>query len=197
MKKRTAWLLCLAILAGLLAGCSGDGTIIGTWKAEADISAYLGETLGAAASDLVSFVSFQDVKLTLLVTFRKDGTYSFSGDEKATSATVEAIKTQMTEGVTQYLQKVILDAGLNLSVEELLSMQGMSLESLIDTTFSQEMVASILEGMAVDGTYEIQEDKLYLDGTECTFQLRGKWLTLDGEGISTLDRLLPLEFKRQ
>ncbi len=152
MKKMLCTLLAVMMLFAL-AGCAGktdEEKIIGSWKTELSLASIAKEFKGAEQGD---YFDFDKLKVSLLFTFREDGTCTMEAVEiDETEATLKEI---LSEGMEPYMKA--LASSMNVSYEDL--MQGYTIDSLIDSLIDELLN---LEEMKEEGRYRIADGKLYL-----------------------------------
>lgn len=199
MKRWIALLLCLVMALGLMAGCGKEEeSIVGTWETEVDISEMLADVVSEAVGSTPEVFAFEDLKITLVITFNEEGTYEMSCDEASAQEMFDELMDQMPAIMTAYLEELLQGTGV--TVDQALAAQGTTMEELIEQSFSNDMVDDMVSEMETNGDWEIEDGKLYLDGEECEYDLSGDELTIDigDEDVpEQLDGLLPLEFKRK
>ncbi len=191
MKKLTALLLCFVLIAGVLAGCSKEETIVGTWSTDINMGKLIADEMG---EEMATYLNFDGIQLKLTMTFNEDGTYTMTADKASATAMFDALKAEMKTGMTKYLEDSLMGTGV--SVEDALAMTGMSMDDLIEQSFSADMIDEMLEEMSTDGEYELSDGKLFLDGDACDYTLDGDTLTLDSDEMEEIESLLPLVFKK-
>ena len=187
MKRSLSIILCLVLLLGL-AGCSSDkDALIGTWNGEADLTDVINESF-AADEELSQYVHVDSFKLPMVLVFNEDGTYSLGADKTAVQAEIESLKTDVSDGMTAYLEAMIKEQGLTgVTVDDLLTAMNMTMEDLVAEAFSEEAANELLEQMASEGNFDVKDGKLFLsDGLDYavdetvyeTYTLEGSTLTL-------------------
>ena len=191
MRKQMSLLLCLLLAVSMLVGltgCSSDkDALIGTWNGEADLTDVINESF-AADEELSRYVQVDSFKLPMVLVFNQDGTYSLGVDKTAVQAEIESLKTDVSDGLTAYLEDVIKEQGLTgVTVDDLLSAMGVSMEDLMAEAFSEDAVDELVEEMASEGNFDVKDGKLFLsDGLDYavdetvyeTYTLEGSTLTL-------------------
>ena len=206
MKKILSLTLSALLLIALLAGCGGaaEQSLAGSWTADVNMTDYLNDMLGEE-EELGQYLTLDDFTIKLLAEFKDDGTYTFSGDPEAAKAAMDNLKVQLKGAMTAYLEDMIEQEDLGMSLDELLEASGMSLDDLVnemDESFSAE---DLVSGLSMEGKYKYEEGKLYLSDSldeeaeeyEAA-QLEGDTLTLTGEGEEDgeFEGLYPVVFQR-
>ncbi len=210
MKKFLALVLSAVLLVGVLAGCGGDksasgDSLEGTWRANLDMTDMFNEQM--AAGGMGEFMNISEFGITMVMEFKSDGTYSLSADEDALASSMEGLKEELKSSATAYLENMLKEQGLDMSVEDALAASGMSLDDMLNQIFSEESMNELTAGMKSEGQYKAEDGKLYTsdsvdeapgDSYE-SYTLDGDTLTLDAgdsEVPSGLEDLLPLVFTR-
>ncbi len=211
MKKYLALILSAVLLVGVLAGCgggkeaaSGDG-LEGTWRTEIDMADMINEQL--AAGGMGEFVNISDFSITMVMEIKGDGTYAMTVDKDALNGSLEGVKEDMKSGVTAYMENMIKEQGLDISVEDAMAASGMSLDDMVDQAFSEETVDQMTANLKVEGQYKAEDGKFYTSGSVDeapsdnyeSYTLDGDTLTLDAgnaEVPSSFEQFLPMVFTR-
>lgn len=212
MKKALFSLLSLALvlcMALTFTACKAEDeegkkdTIVGDWTTKVDLADAINANIPAESQQFVKVDKFE---LVMNVTFNEDGTFEKSLDEAALAEAVEDLKADILGDMKVYIEGILAQQGITMSFEDYLAASGVTEESLM-SSFS---VDTITAGFESKGTYEIDEDKIYMlnDGEEKdddkyeTFELDGDKLTfkeafgLDEATQKLQEELYPLEFTR-
>lgn len=208
MKKRIALLLSFVLVLSLaLCACGGDKggsetktTIVGTWETDIDMTDMLNEQMVAAG--VGDFITISSFNLTLIMEFNENGTGALRMDEKALEKSFEGLADDMAKGMKSYFSSMGLD------LDELLAMEGMSMDDFIDEMMAEMDVESMGMEFNLEFNYKTEGDKLYISedidseintDTYNTYELKGNTLTLDA-GNEVLDDgmeiLFPMTLKR-
>lgn len=206
MRKALALLLSVLLLAGLLTGCGGDEEIVGVWEMELDLADFINEELSdAGLSDAMRLSSFAVV---MDFEFRSDGTYAVELDHDAFARTVDAMKEEMRTGFARYVEDMIADQGMDVTVDDYFAAAGTTLDEALDGVFDAERLAGVEDEMSNEGSYETRDGKLYLsDGLDrqvdpevyYTYSIQGdamSFLSSVGDADEELTEYFPLELKR-
>lgn len=198
MKKWIALLLSLVLAIGMLAGCgnSKGDSIVGTWEAEVDFAEFLTESMASELGEMASYFEFKDLTLKLVLTFDEDGAYTLSGDKASAEKLFDKLIEQLKPGMVSYLEDQLKAAGAEMSVEDMLAASGMTIDSLMEQSFSDDMIDEMIAEMESDGEYEIKDGMLYLDGDECEYELKGDSLTIDTDDGGDVAFMFPLKLKK-
>ena len=147
MKKILSLTLTALLLAALLAGCGGAGGgaaeekgITGSWAADVDMTEYLNEML-SEDEEIGQFLTLDNFTIKLLAEFKEDGTYTMAGDPESAQAAMDSLKEQLKGALTDYLQAMIDESGMDTTVEELLTEADMTMDDLMaemDEAYSAE-----------------------------------------------------------
>lgn len=189
MKKNMAKLLSvMLVLVMLLAltGCSGDQEkLVGTWEAELDMASVFNESMGDAEE--AEFLAVDSFSFKMVLTFTEEDTYTMSADEDSVVAAMEGLKEDLKAGMEEYLVHVMAQEGLVMDIDEIMEMMGLSMDELIDSVVTQELIDEMVSVMVTEGKYRAEDGKLYLSDsvdtvvdmtTYETYTLEGDTLTL-------------------
>lgn len=213
MKKIISLLLCVVLAVSMMAvlsGCGGKAKedLTGKWVAEVNMAEALNKSVTDADASLAEIINFKDFTLKINLELNKDGTYKMYCDEKSASEAFVGLKKDFKDMMVAYLEKSIADAGLDMSVEDMLAMTGMDLDQLIEESFTEDILDEMIDEMYSEGQYKAEDGKFYtsddIDEKPAsvaaeTYTLEGNTLTLNG-AKGTDDELYsiiyPLVFKK-
>ena len=212
MKKILSFALALLLLVLTFAGCSKEtDALIGTWAGEVNYASYFNEGLSSTAgADLAAYWKVDEFKLTIVMTFRKDGTYSMTVDREKLNASIEQLKQTLSTGLTHYMQDLIDASGMETTVEELMNTLGISVDTLLADAINDEVINALIAECTFEGNFDAKDGKLYTSaGKEFsidksiyeTYEVTENTLTLlsivSGEETSRLDETLyPITLNR-
>lgn len=172
MKKWISICLCAVLLLGLclsFSGCTPTDAerFQGKWEIRVDMARIIAESATASggedANAMMKFFDFKDLLLKMTMEFKEDGTYACTVDEASLDAMLDKVSDIMVAGLEDYFADQIRQAGLSMTVDELLKLSGTSLEALaeeLDKEMKKAMDEEKLE-MNSAGTYKVEEGKLY------------------------------------
>ena len=157
-----AALLLISVLIGMT-GCSNEAdALVGSWEGEVNYARYFNEGIVVAAGEeLAQYWMVEDFSLTLVMTFRADGTYSMTVDQIKLEDTIANLKTKLTKGLTDYMRDLIEASGSEMTVDEFMSTLDISVDELIGQTLGDQMINAMVADCTFEGNYEVKEGKLY------------------------------------
>ncbi|MBQ8746431.1 MAG: hypothetical protein IJZ08_01015 [Clostridia bacterium] len=212
MKKILSLVLIGAMLLTALlsfTGCGSDADkILGTWETTWDMSDMLAKEV--AGEEIAQYMQIKDFAVVMRFTFNEDGTYKMEVSEESLKAAFETLKGQFVEGMTAYMEDMLADSGLNMSVEEALALSGIDMDAIIEESFTEDMLDDVVDEFVSDGEYEVKDGKLYtfdkgesLDENEyIRYELSGKELVFselvsdEDDSAEAAEYLLPLTLKK-
>lgn len=215
MKKRIALILCLVMMLSVcLCGCSSEkDALIGSWTGKMDvaeaINAGVVEGLAGSDAELAEYLTIEHLYITMTMTFNEDDTYAVTVDEAALNEAIDGMMDEIMDGMVLYFEDILAAEGVEMTVEELLALSGMSLDDLsaeMRASFdSQEMVAEL----SSEGNFKVADGKLFLsDGLDYAvdlevydlYTIEGSTLTIDkgseSESDEFDDMLYPMVFTK-
>jgi len=210
MKKFLSLALGALLLVALLAGCGGGSaagdSIVGSWSADVNMTEYLNQLLGEE-EEIGQYLTLDNFTIKLLAEFKEDGTYSMNGDPDSAQAAMDGLKEQMKTAVTAYLEDMIEQEGLDMSLEDLLAASGMSLDDLVNEMDEAYSAEDLVGDLTMEGKYLFEDGKLALSDSldeEADIEayeaaeLKGDTLTLTGgdDSDSEFAGLYPVVFER-
>ena len=207
VKKSLSGLLCLSLVCAMLlafAGCGAKNEIAGDWKGEMDLTDAMTTMLESSVGDesITEYIKISDVTLILNLSLDKDGKYTMSIDEEKAKSTMGNVVDSMKSGMREYIEKLISDQGMDLSVDDYFQMlAGTSYDEYVNSMMDVDTLMSQFEDMKTKGAYEAKDGKLVLkdeDGgeTEFDFEIKDSKMTLDSDMDVGFD-MFPLEMERQ
>jgi len=212
MKKVISLVLVAAMLCCVLAGCGNKeaDALVGTWKADVDMTELMAEKMGA---DMMEFVTLSDVIFTMVLQFNSDGTFSMTLDAASVEAALNNLLQSVKDGTVAMLEAQIAEMGLEMTVEEMLAASGTDLDTVLADMEAQMNIPALIEQTiseaASEGKYDAKDGKLfmsagleYLPDPACyeVYTLEGNVLTLmeyvGTDSNSAFDGLYPLVFNK-
>lgn len=214
MRRSIAWVFCVALLGALLLpGCGvyEKKALVGTWTGSVDLTQPLNDAIEPQLGELNQFYTFDSFVLECIVTFTGEGTYTVGFERSSVERAFEQIMADLEEGMYAYMEQILQDQGLDVTVEEYLEQGGSSIKRAMEQTLAamdpEALIEELLETTAMEGNFDAEGGKLMLsDGLEYqpdpavyhTYRLSGGTLTIEqgsAEG-SQIDALFPLILKK-
>ena len=212
MKKILALTLSLILAVALLAGCGGgsgsaDKGIAGDWAANVDMTQYLNDLL-SADEEIGSYLTLDNFSIKLLATFNEDGTYSMKGDPESAQAAMDGLKEQLKTAMYSYLEAMIKENEMDVTVDELLEQAGTTMDDLMTEMDASYSADDLVGDLNMEGKYIFEDGKLALSQSPDqdadinqyeNAELKGDTLTLtsDDENGGDFAGLYPIVFERQ
>lgn len=216
MKKQLATILGILMIALSLimfSGCSQQSEIkqneiIGSWETTIDMADMINKGF-AEDEEMGEYLSINEFDLVVQVTFKEDGTYKMNVDEDAAEESFGKAQEDLVEGFEKYLEQIIKDSGMDMTVEEALTSSGSSMDELLEEVFGEEMLNALIEELETEGNFEAKDGKLFMsDGMDNeidedeyeTYEIDGDELKLleaiGGDADEEDFGLYPMTFKR-
>ena len=214
MRRSIAWVFCVALLGALLLpGCGiyEKKALVGTWTGSVDLTQPLNDAIEPQLGELNQFYTFDSFVLECIVTFTGEGTYTVGFERSSVERAFEQIMADLEAGMYAYMEQILHDQGLDVTVEEYLEQGGNSIKRVMEQTLAamdtEALIEELLETTAMEGNFDAEGGKLMLsDGLEYqpdpavyhTYRLSGGTLTIEqgsAEG-SQIDALFPLILKK-
>lgn len=163
MKKYIAIVLCLAMLAACLVGCAPkeQDALIGSWSGNVDLSDAINADF-AQDENLAPHMHISGFRFQTTMTFYRNGTYSMQVDRSELEAVLESLVQQLSDGMEKYLEELVKELALDMTVEEYLSSVGLSLEDLFADAYTEETIDKMLSDLEAEGNFLVEEGKLFL-----------------------------------
>lgn len=166
MKKIVALLLALALTLAL-AGCGPTDAekLVGSWTGEMDMTETMNQMLAEDESLAEYGVTLDSFVLEVTMTFNEDGTFSLTVSEESVEKAVDGFLESMESTIVTMLEEEMAAAGLNMTVEEMLQISGMSMEDLMaemrTEILGDETAAEAAAEMSSSGKYNAGDGKLF------------------------------------
>ena len=208
MKKRSFLTLAAALLLAVsLAACGGGTTtteepedsIVGDWQATISMADELNEAFAEDEEFSEFFGDIEKFDMTLGLSFAEDGNYTFEIDKDALVAEFQNLKEPLEAGFRAYMESMIAEMGLEMTVDEMMEESGITIDDLMAELNAEDFVD--MEEWNASGTYKLDGDKLYLGDGDAyeNISLAGDTLTIespseDADGQFT--DLYPITFQR-
>lgn len=154
-------------------------SIVGTWDTTIDFGGIMAEAMGE--EEAAAYFDLTGLTVDMTFVFNADGTFSLSADEATVTSMVDNLGAAIKNGMTTMLEDLISQQGLNMSVDTLLAMSGMDLDTMIDQLLAQLDPEELVTSLTADGTYEVREGILYMNGDDepCAYSIADGVLTLE------------------
>lgn len=162
MKKTFASLLGVVLLLGLLLslwGCRAKENIVGTWEGTLDFSKAFSQGVTEGDEEAGQYFNITGMNLTVRMTFRKNGTYTVSVDEKSAKAAFRDIESQLAAGMRAYIGSLL--EGTGMSVDDALAQSGTTVEEMIGVFCDEEAVAAMISLLKREAKYKVENGKLF------------------------------------
>jgi hypothetical protein len=162
--------ICLALAAVMLltallscAGCATDADkLVGTWVGEVNYAEYFNQGLQSVAGEgLAEYWAVDNFPITLILTFRDDGTYSMTVDRDKLNSTIETLKKKLTRGLRSFIQDLIDASESMMTVDEFMESMDMSLDGMIQEAIGPEIVEALVNECTYEGNFSVKNGKLF------------------------------------
>ena len=166
MKRKICLVLAAIALFTAIAACAGcskeSDALIGTWAGEVNYANYFNQGLQSiAGEELAEYWSVENFPVTLILTFREDGTYSMTVDREKLNETIENLKKKLARGLRDFIQDLIDASESTMTVDEFVESMDMSLDSMIQEAVGPDVVEALVNECTYEGNYSVKDGKLY------------------------------------
>ena len=93
MKKSISLVVSVLVILTLmlsLTGCDEQKKFVGSWESSVDMTDYINQEMAKEEEELAEYLKIKEFELVLKMTFKDDGTYKASIDEKELEKTLES-----------------------------------------------------------------------------------------------------------
>ena len=207
MKKIIALTLCLILVLSLCA-CGAKEDLSGTWKTTLDMSAGYNAELEAVDPTMAEYLKLDSFDVPLVMDLKADGTYTMTVDRAELETVMDQVIEATTNGTLAYFEVILAQEGIEMDVNEALTLMGISLDDLVAELTAELDSEEFYASMGGEGKWKASDGKFYMTdsldavagiGEYNTYVLEGDTLTLD-VGTETLDEataeMFPMIFTR-
>ncbi len=162
--------------------------LVGSWTGEIDDASRINLLLADAyGAEMAQYWNIDSFPVTIVMTFREDGTYSQNVDKDKLEIAMEQFREDLSTGLNAFLEDLIAASDSTITVEELMDQLNISVDDLLNTVFSEESIGQVEQEYTFEGNYQTEDGKLYTSvGLDYnvdknwyeTYELNGDTLTL-------------------
>lgn len=201
MKKWSAMILAVLLLAALLAGCkpSEESLLVGKWEAKVDLALAYEDLLARADATVAAHVDLRQFDVELTAQFKSDGTYRLRVDEDQLRTGAVNMDATIRQGMAAYLQ-----AQTGKTMDNLLTAAGLTMDEVMEKYFADDLTAVIRENLESEGTYKVSGGKLILTDEDGSKFFEGKCDVEEEELVlksgvtrAVISSLLPLTLEKK
>lgn len=201
MKKWSAMILAVLLLAALLAGCkpSEESLLVGKWEAKVDLALAYEDLLARADATVAAHVDLRQFDVELTAQFKSDGTYRLRVDEDQLRTGTVNMDAAIRQGMAAYLQ-----AQTGKTMDNLLTAAGLTMDEVMEKYFADDLTAVIRENLESEGTYKVSGGKLILTDEDGSKFFEGKCDVEEEELVlksgvtrAVISSLLPLTLEKK
>lgn len=182
----TALLLVAVMLLSLTACGSERDKLVGDWTATVSLADIIESQINAQSEELGINMEIDSFDLKMLFSFKSDGTYSIAADKGSIDTAMDGLAESLKKSLRGYFEQEIEKQGLDMSVDELLELSNISLDSIVgqslDALDTDEMVAAFESS----GKFDAKDGKLFTyvgsidEGVYETYELTDTELKITG-----------------
>ncbi len=147
---------------------SEQDKFIGSWETTVDMADMINQGMATEDDEMAEYLKVEEFNVSMIWTFKDDGTYKMYIDEKKTKKSFESVKDDIKEGMNEYVEDLIRNEGLDFTVDEYMESLGTDMDSLMDSIFGDEMYDFMFgETELAEGNFKAEKGKLYMsDGLD-------------------------------
>lgn len=135
-------------------------SLVGVWEGEVDMTDLINQEF-AADPTMAKYLKVDHFAVVLQFSFKEDGSFVMTIDEDSVKKAFEEMKEPLATGLLKYLEAMIKEAGMDMSVDDLLKMQGTTKEEMIDEIMKEMDYKEMVEDATWEGKWELEGNKLY------------------------------------
>ena len=190
MKKVISLVLALVLCLALCAcGAESDkDKLLGTWVATVNLADMINEEMAGSDPTMAEYLKIDNLEMKFVLTFNKNDTCSMVIDEDALADEIDDALDILMDGTKQYLEDLFADQGLDMPIDDLLDMAGVSLDDLRNELAGELDIADEFADMNFEGNFKASKGKLYMstsldeeidENTYDTYELKDGKLIID------------------
>ena len=163
MKKSIALVLCLALLMSLcLCGCGSEqDKLVGTWTATINLADMVNEQVAADDPTVGEYIQISNLDVTFNLTFNESGTFAMTVDQEKLDVALREMMNDMSDGLLEYLSAMLSLEGLDMDINTVLEMLGISLDDLLDEAYNSMVSDDLFANLDTYGYFYAKDGKLY------------------------------------
>ena len=164
MKKVISLVLALVLCLALCAcGAESDkDKLLGTWVATVNLADMINEEMAGTDPTMAEYMKIDNLEMMFVLTFNKNDTCSMAIDEDALAGEIDDALDILMDGTKQYLEDLFADQGLDMPIDDLLDMAGVSLDDLRNELAGELDIADEFADMNFEGNFKASKGKLYM-----------------------------------
>ncbi len=135
-------------------------SLVGVWEGEVDMTDLINQEF-AADPTMAKYLKVDRFAVILRFSFEEDGSFVMSVDEESVKKAFEDMKDPLATGLLNYLEALIKENGIDMSVDDLLKAQGTTKEEMIDEIMKEMDYKEMVEDTRWEGKWELDGNKLY------------------------------------
>ena len=156
-------LILVATMLFTLAGCAKESDqLLGSWEAKVDLAGVISDTISSVDEDMGKYIKINKLEMSVTFTFKEDGTYEVKADKDFLVKSVEAARADMKEGLEKMYQDILNERNSDMTVDEMLASQGLTLDDLCDQMLGDEFVNTMIKSMDIKGKFKAKDGKLFM-----------------------------------
>lgn len=182
-------------------------SLVGEWVGTVDMTDMFNEAVSGGDPTMAQYVDFSNICFDLRMEFTEDGICTMYVDEDSVIVLMDTMTIQLTQFLYDYMGAMLEENGLDMTVDELLAMQGYTVDTFIAESFDVEELASSFTDIYETGNYVAEDGLLYVstslsDDAKSVnpnpYTLDGDTLTVEAAADTTADEefMYPLIMKR-
>lgn len=186
MKRALLCILCLVSVLAIalsLGGCSDAKRFTGDWESSVDLTGYVNTLLAQNVEETT--LKAQNFTVYLDVKFTEDGVYTYSVNTDKTAASLDALSSDVQNGMVAYIESTLSAGGYSMTVDEFLAISGNTRENMTSEIIDTIGINGELKKISGSGKYEAEDGKLFVSRKKDIAPSETEYLTYepDGEAI--------------
>lgn len=149
-----------SITSDIAISATATESIVGVWEGTVDLTEYLTTMITEGDESMNGYFNFSGLTMDLTMTFTEEGTCTLEFPRESAEALIASLLEQMKPAMEKILEEAIAAEGLDMTLDEFLSLTGISLDDLLAEAMDTAMAEDMLGELEQSGNYLVQDGKL-------------------------------------
>lgn len=152
-----------SVTGNLVITAAATESLVGTWTGSVDLTAKINELMVGTDEAMAEYFQFSDLYFNVTMSFTQDGTCTLAFDYDSIETLFANVLEQMKPGFTKLLEEMIASYGMDMSVEDFLSLSGYSsLDAFLEEQMDVSSIMGDMGDMDQTGNYLAADGVLYI-----------------------------------
>lgn len=135
---------------------------MGAWEGTVDLTEYLTTMVTEGDESMSDYFNFSRLTMDLTLTFTEEGVCTLEFPQESAEALIASLLEQMKPAMEKVLEDALAAEGLDMTLDEFLSLTGISLDDLMAEAMDEAIAEDMLSELEESGNYLVKDGKLYI-----------------------------------